>query len=225
MFVHQQGPAAAGAPGAFNIHQAQFGSPPMPPDPLHVSPISPILLQEQQSAFPSGPHFNERGSIAAMSTPSMPTYTDSRRATATSISGDNQMRQGIISGNLEWEYEDTGDSDELMGDSDEEIDTIKPQEANVGTIMATNMEGPLEGFGTRLRAFSTYVDDSTLTTYIPSAQSSPLNDTKTAAVFWHFVNVTGPSMSLYERHALDHSRFDQDGSVQKAGHNIWTCTS
>jgi len=50
-----------------------------------------------------------------------------------------------------------------------------------------------------------------------------LNDPHTAAIFWYFVNMTGPSMSLYERHPFDPSPMFQGAPVPKARRHIWTC--
>ncbi|KAI0888823.1 uncharacterized protein GGS22DRAFT_152449 [Annulohypoxylon maeteangense] len=51
-----------------------------------------------------------------------------------------------------------------------------------------------------------------------------LNDKQIAAVFWHFINVTGPSISLYERHPFDPTPLFQGTSIPKARQHIWTYT-
>lgn len=76
---------------------------------------------------------------------------------------------------------------------------------------------------TRLRTFSAYAEGHTLTSYIPTPSLSGLPDPQTLAVFRHFIYVTGPSMSLYERHPFDHSKVSSDIPIPQSGQNIWTC--
>jgi len=120
----------------------------------------------------------------------------------------------------DWEIP-LSDDDVSMGESDDEI--LEVRDPRIGALIASQLEGPMSGFGTRMRSFSAYADTGLLTAYFPSAQTSPLTDPRTATVFWHFVNVTGPSMSLYERHPMDHSRLAESRPAPIAGHNIWTC--
>ena len=47
----------------------------------------------------------------------------------------------------------------------------------------------------------------TIATYFPSSNVSPLSNPQTAAVFWHFVNVTAPMISLYESNGMYNGRF------------------
>lgn len=46
-----------------------------------------------------------------------------------------------------------------------------------------------------------------MATYIPSSKDSPLFNPQTAAIFWHFVNVTAPTISLYEGNGMYNGRF------------------
>jgi hypothetical protein len=62
-----------------------------------------------------------------------------------------------------------------------------------------------------------------LATYVPSSQSTPLRDPMTARIFCHFVNVTGPCMSLFERHPANPSLMFQGAPVPKSQQNIWAC--
>lgn len=76
---------------------------------------------------------------------------------------------------------------------------------------------------TRMRTFSAYAEGHTLTSYIPTPSLSGLSDPQTLSVFRHFIYVTGPSMSLYERHPFDHSKVSPDVPIPQSGQNIWTC--
>jgi len=80
--------------------------------------------------------------------------------------------------------------------------------------------------GLRLRSFTSFIDrPDMLATYIPSPQSSPLRDSMTARIFCHFINVTGPSISMFERHPANPSLIFQGQPVPSSQQHIWTCKS
>ena len=119
------------------------------------------------------------------------------------------------------------DDDASMGESDDEFGA-EQHAANLasndlGVLVARRLHAPFDMYGTQVRSFHTFADDNILATYIPSSTNSPLNDAQTAAIFWYFVNVTGPSMSLYERHPFDPSPMFQGEPVPKTKQHIWTC--
>lgn len=75
-----------------------------------------------------------------------------------------------------------------------------------------------------LRSFTSFIDrPDMLATYVPSPQSSPLRDSMAARIFCHFVNVTGPSISMFERHPANPSLIFQGLPVPKSQQHIWTC--
>lgn len=80
----------------------------------------------------------------------------------------------------------------------------------------------------RLRTYHSVIDDfgpNMLVTYHPSSGSSPLNDPITARIFCHFINVLGPSISMYERHPTNPSLMFQGQPVPASLQHIWSCTS
>jgi hypothetical protein len=117
-----------------------------------------------------------------------------------------------------------------MVESDDDYDTafesqvshLESNDLGIRVARQANAFGDL--YGTQLRTFSGFVDiNGILATYTPSSTNSPLNDSRTAAVFWYFVNVTGPCISLYERHPFDPSPMFQGKPVPKVRQHIWTC--
>ncbi len=94
---------------------------------------------------------------------------------------------------------------------------------DLGIQVARRAPAQADVYGTRIRTFEGSVDENILDTYHPSSTNSPLNDAQTAAIFWYFVNVTAPSMSLYERHPFDSAKMFQGQPVPKASQHIWTC--
>ncbi|KAI2624389.1 hypothetical protein GGR54DRAFT_629665 [Hypoxylon sp. NC1633] len=95
---------------------------------------------------------------------------------------------------------------------------------DLGVVAFQRFDQPIDMFGTQTRTFSAFAPESFLATYEPSPVNSPLNDKQIAAVFWHFVNVTGPSISLYERHPYDPTPIFQGQPIPKARQHIWTYT-
>ena len=78
--------------------------------------------------------------------------------------------------------------------------------------------------GTNLRSFVSFIDrPDMLATYTPSSQSTPLRDQMTARIFCHFVNVTGPCMSMFERHPSNPALMFQGTPVPKSQQHIWAC--
>lgn len=116
------------------------------------------------------------------------------------------------------------DDDASMASSEDEAipdRNLAHLESNVPGIISN--QTPVSS-GVNLRTFGGTISSNMLQTYTPSSTSSPLNDPQTAAVFWHFVNVTGRIMSLYERNPVDSVPMFQGVPVPRARQSIWTCT-
>lgn len=81
----------------------------------------------------------------------------------------------------------------------------------------------------RVRGFRPFADaldhENSLSTYQPTFQSTPLKDSKTALIFAHFVNVTAPSLSMFERHPANPALMFHGSSVPINQRHIWTCKS
>ncbi|KAI1823116.1 hypothetical protein F4861DRAFT_348514 [Xylaria intraflava] len=119
-----------------------------------------------------------------------------------------------------WEY-DFHDDDFSMDESDDEHSSMRLDSTlnGSGAVIPQRLAHQYHMFGTHTRTFSTIGAETVLATYDPSPINSPLTDKHIAAVFWHFINVTGPSMSLYERHPLDPSNIF--GQTPKSKQHEW----
>ncbi|KAI1186247.1 hypothetical protein F5B17DRAFT_370450 [Nemania serpens] len=124
----------------------------------------------------------------------------------------------------DWEY-DFYDDDESMGESDDEFFSARRDSQfgpdGQGVVTSRTLAHQYQMFGTHTRTFSTIGAETVLATYDPSPANSPLTDKHIAAVFWHFMNVTGPSMSLYERHPLDATNIF-GGQMPTSKQHSWT---
>jgi len=120
------------------------------------------------------------------------------------------------------------DDDASMGESDDESSSRHPTRGfranDFDILVSSGRHDDSDILGIRMRSFSPHYAPHSLTTYTPSSRDSPLNDERTAFIFRYFVNVTGPSLSLYERHPLDPSPVFHGEEVPKARRHIWTCT-
>ncbi|KAK4145874.1 fungal transcriptional regulatory-like protein [Dichotomopilus funicola] len=120
------------------------------------------------------------------------------------------------------------DDEASMADSDDDtpLDSHRfhLDSNDLGIQVARRLEPQRDLYGIRIRSFGGLVDDNILDTYTPSSASSPLNDTQTATIFWYFVNVTGHSMSMYERHPFDPTPMFRGHPVPKQRQHIWTYT-
>lgn len=79
----------------------------------------------------------------------------------------------------------------------------------------------------RQKTFQTFLNNpNILASYRPSHATSPLTDEKSAQIFCHFVAVTGPCISIFERHAAasSTSTFFNNIPVSSAQKALWTYT-
>ncbi|KAI0525919.1 hypothetical protein F5B22DRAFT_260157 [Xylaria bambusicola] len=124
----------------------------------------------------------------------------------------------------DWDYEFYDDDASLAESDDEFLPANLDSQGGLdgpGVVTSQRLDHQYHMLGTNTRTFSTFGAETVLATYDPSPGNSPLNDKHIAAVFWHFINVTGPSMSIYERHPLDPSNVFQ-GQMPTSKQHGWT---
>lgn len=93
---------------------------------------------------------------------------------------------------------------------------------DLGIVVALQASQDSQGVG--LRSYNSFIDrPDMLATYVPSSQATPMRDRMTAMIFCHFVNVTGPSMSIYERHPANPSLMFQGAPMPRSQQHIWAC--
>lgn len=123
---------------------------------------------------------------------------------------------------------DVSDEDIAMGEpqeteawqNDAQDDHLKSND--LGIVVALQASRDSHGLG--LRSYNSFIDrPNMLATYMPSSQATPMRDPMTAIVFCHFVNVTGPSMSIFERHPANPSLMFQGAPVPRSQQHIWAC--
>lgn len=114
---------------------------------------------------------------------------------------------------------DFTDDEDRLGDG---LDIHHLSENDLGVGVALQARQEIHGLA--LRSITSYIDrPDMLATYVPSPQASPLQDAMVARIFCHFINVTGPTMSMFERHPANPSLIFQGRPVLKSQQHIWTC--
>ncbi|KAL4722788.1 hypothetical protein ACLX1H_010026 [Fusarium chlamydosporum] len=122
--------------------------------------------------------------------------------------------------NIEYEDVDLPEDDASMGESDD--DTQDPRLV-LGPVMK-QFNGTWDSNGTRVRTFSTFAQCNILSDYTATARITELKDPAMLQIFMHFIQVTGPSMSLYERHPFDHTGENSFDPTPKGANNLWSYT-
>ncbi|GJN66889.1 hypothetical protein PLICBS_000911 [Purpureocillium lilacinum] len=124
----------------------------------------------------------------------------------------------------ESEYEeDLSDEEMYMAESDDEPSAL-PDPKELVSAGSRHMFWPYPRGGAVVRTFSAFAQEQALAEYMDYAPNSELRNQAMRTIFMHFVSVTGPSMSLYER---DPTPLDGSGSFEgnaELGHNLFSYT-
>lgn len=217
--AHGMGPAPP-APETFNFNDP-YNAQPMPPQPVSSKPDSqPLDLNSMAGASWAGytDHANDPPPSASQYrfNPGPPGLRSRENAITAvydpDIDVDYASGDGMVSGS-------DGEGDPDTTDQGRELQRTR----RLNLLIDGRAIAHHEVDETRMRTFSAYAEGHTLTSYIPTPSLSGLSDPQTLSVFRHFIYVTGPSMSLYERHPFDHSKVSPDVPIPQSGQNIWTC--
>ncbi|KAJ4300448.1 hypothetical protein N0V88_003123 [Collariella sp. IMI 366227] len=209
------------SPPLFSPDSNPFTNQPQPP--MHGLPV----YNQFHDGFYAGPpahHFQQNPELTNVS-PVFPGPKISAAPSLVSPNGDESaLKQPVSAGEEYWQSDDEAS----MADSDDNAvpdpHLVHLESNDLGIQVARRLETNYDMYGVRMRSFAGLGDENILDTYIPSSANSPLNDTRTAAIFWYFVNVTGQSMSLYERHPFDPTPLFEGHPVAKQRQHIWTYT-
>lgn len=94
-----------------------------------------------------------------------------------------------------------------------------------GLLVANDVYAPQDSSGTHIKSSHSLAEDDVLVNYTPSPTDTPLNNPKTATIFWYFVNITAPTINPYERNRLDPQQMFSSEPTPKFHQHIWTCES
>ncbi|KAI1497701.1 hypothetical protein F5X99DRAFT_357250 [Biscogniauxia marginata] len=222
-------------PQPMQFDPGQFGSQPPPPKFTFFPPTTADAFSQSQNQWRPEPSVNLNQIPSASSskavqndTPVAPQQPSNAQAKKGKSLEEVEPLARVIEPEPEaWEYAESEDDASMAESDDEPILSQRDSQLSLhqlGAVMSQRADQPYHIFGTHLRTFSTYAAENLLATYDPTPANSPLNDKQVASVFWHFINVTGPTISLYERHPSDPSPVFQGQPVPKSRQHIWIYT-
>ena len=126
---------------------------------------------------------------------------------------------------------------QILPDTDEDEDADDPYDVEMqlehaiqrdfdsqrGTALMFGREPSYDTL--RARSIGAYLNTpNVLATYRPSYSTSPLTDEATARIFYHFVAVTGPCISIFERQVTSSSNPFGNMGVAASAKSLWTYT-
>lgn len=113
-------------------------------------------------------------------------------------------------------------SDEEMADEPDDCDgDSRVAERDFSLIQRMHRESTDDH---EIRRYDSFIYEGILVHYQPEQVANPLKNPKTARVFMHFLHVTGPTLSVYERNPRNPSSM-YEGPVPPPSHqSLWTYT-
>ena len=119
---------------------------------------------------------------------------------------------------IEDDYYDVDSSDEDP-DFQDQVSSTSHHNLNLVLARSANQNEP-----TLPSYMASTNEPSVLSTYQPRFDSSPLMDFPTARIFYHFITITGPSLSIYERHLTNPAVIFTGAPVPTSQQSLWTYT-
>ncbi|KAL2189548.1 fungal transcriptional regulatory-like protein [Thermothelomyces heterothallicus CBS 203.75] len=234
------GPPSTAGGSAFNNHAAQLPTPPVlgPDSGLVAEHLSPstqrgsLSLHGESSFGAQATIMQGFGIHPTMAADAPPVFASHHAPVSgpgqplvTPQSGGGTVDRPLGGERDYWQSDDEASmADSGDEDAHPDLHLLHLESNDLGIQVARRLEPHRDLYGVRIRSLGGMADENILDTYTPSSASSPLNDSQTATVFWYFVNVTGQSMSLYERHPFDPTPMFHGHPVPKQRQHIWTYT-
>lgn len=136
----------------------------------------------------------------------------------------NQMPSNALGDDDDDPYDpyDVSDEDQNMEDDGNTPGDLHLMNNDLGVVVA--LQARQDNRNLAIRSITSYIDrPDMLATYTPSPQTSPLQDPMCARIFCHFINVTGPTISMFERHPANPSLIFQGRPIPRSMQHNWTC--
>ncbi|KAM0344194.1 hypothetical protein ACHAPU_007720 [Fusarium lateritium] len=205
--------------GAMPPNPYDFNAPTAPHPYNHLNGMMPPDPPMPHARAPPAPH-QHRDGPAPNGKRGAPLASDSQPGPLAMKREGTEMRVTVHDYDIEYDDFELPEDDASMGESDD--DTQDPRQV-LGPVMK-QFNGTWDTNGTRVRTFSTFAQCNILSDYTASARITELKDPAMLQIFMHFIQVTGPSMSLYERHPFDHTGENSFDPTPKGANNLWSYT-
>lgn len=113
--------------------------------------------------------------------------------------------------------------------SDEEMDVdttaiVTSDESRQRTLSGIVREHRISITDLQMRQYDTFIHEGILENYNLEEQANPLRNPATARVFLHFIAVTGPTLSIFERNTRNTSLLFTHGAIPFSQQGLWTYT-
>ena len=116
------------------------------------------------------------------------------------------------------DYWDVQSDEEMLDREDEPSEDMAVLSRDYSLIRRIHFENTNE---LAVRRYDAFIYDGILTHYKPEHVANPLKNPKTARVFAHFIHITGPSLSIFERNPRNPSSVF-DGPTPSSLQSLWT---
>lgn len=190
-----------------------------------ASPLAPALLPNYGSFgqfLPLGAQSlvdQQRFELQARPT-DLETYRDTSNHIGTSVGVIHQNHASVLPVQAQFPLITIESDDEEAWFEDSDDEHLSSLALVAPVVQRLYTPGPRD---TSMHSFSEFASSNAVSEYMSSPGLSELKDQAKREIFEHFMRVTGPSMSLYERHPFDSSEQEVADSVPASGTTIWSC--
>jgi hypothetical protein len=170
---------------------------------------NPLAAADAVSGLPQEPP--DRSMLPYMGNAQLPPYS------AMQAGNTNQGFTAFEQGDMDdiYDDDDAGD-DDAMSVSDDGLPD--PGDRTSRGMMA--LADAWSGNQINSRKFNSFAESGALFLYVDSPANSDLRNIGETTVFSHFISVTSPTISMYERHPCDPVEKQE---FHASGHNLWSC--
>lgn len=151
---------------------------------------------------------------------STPEYYEHELHTDPLLTPDLILTQGAIEA-CDDDYYDVESGDEIDAEQFTIVTGGDKQHQALGRILELNNISVKD---LQTRRYDTFIHNGMLDNYHAEHVANPLKNAATARVFAHFIAVTGPSLSIFERHPRNTSVLFTEGHIPFSQQGLWTYT-
>lgn len=172
---------------------------------------NPLAAADAVSGLPQEPP--DQSMLPYMGNAQLPPYSAMQAANT------DQGFPALDPGNMDDIYDDDDDDlgdDDAMSVSDDGLPD--PGDRTSRGMMA--LADAWSGNQINSKRFDSFAESGALFLYVDSPANSDLRNIGETTVFSHFISVTSPTISMYERHPCDPVEKQE---FHASGHNLWSC--
>ncbi|RMZ73313.1 C6 finger domain [Pyrenophora seminiperda CCB06] len=185
------------------------------------------VLVHSTTVEPIGPGDEEKtANLLTCTDPARPTFQSQKYQPYLNLSGfggEDHVSPTQVLDEAAVEYED---NDYWDVQSDEDMFDAEPGEDEHAMLASKEFNNirriHLENFNELgIRRYDAFLYDGLLTHYKPEYAANPLRNPKTARVFAHYIHVTGPTISIFDRNSRNPTLIFED-ETPPAQQGLWT---